>query len=106
MGDWADLIVAGSRERHAERAREAEAKAAELDAVEAKELTKEEKAEAARAAHAEAERERAERIAASVQQSVRMRAAARRPMTEWERQSAGQALGEGWDTWEGPQPAA
>ncbi|WP_406462321.1 hypothetical protein OH768_44210 [Streptomyces sp. NBC_01622] len=106
MSDWVDLAVDGMRTRQAERAKAAEAKAAELDAEAAKEQTPEEKAEATRKARTEAEQERAEKIAARVQQGVRLRAAARRPMTEWERQVAGQALGEAWDSWDGPPPAA
>lgn len=102
MADWVELAYQGMQKRQAERAREAETKAAEVEAAEAKELTKTEREAAAREARLEAERERAERIAASVRETRRLRAAARKPMTEYERRSVGQALGEGWDHWEPP----
>lgn len=102
MTDWVEMAYEGMRTRQAARAKAAEEKASLIEAEEAKELTKAEKEAAAREARMESERERAERIAARVQETQRLRAAARRPMTAHERQMAGQALGEGWDNWDGP----
>nr|WSY53802.1 hypothetical protein OG999_29285 [Streptomyces sp. NBC_00886] len=106
MDDWVTQAYTGMQERQAKRAQEVAEKAALLDAEQAAEPTKAEAEQAARTTREKAERERAEKIAASVQQGVRLRAAARRPMTTWERQVATQALGE-VDHWDGPGgPAA
>lgn len=102
MTDWVTEAYEGMRKRQAERVREAEERAARVEAEEAKEPTRAEKEAADRAARVESERERAERIAARVQETQRLRVAAHRPMTGYERQMAGQALGEGVDHWDGP----
>lgn len=103
--DWAARVVAGMRERtEKERAAEA-AREAELDAADAVKPTRAEQEQARREARERAERERAERIAASVQAARERRVKAWRPMSDYDRQVAAQALGPQWDHYDGPGAA-
>lgn len=105
MTDWTDLVVAGARKRAEDKQRAAEARSAELDALEAEEESPEDKARREREAREAKAAAVYEAIAASVQRSAAARAKARPPMSEYDRQVAAQALGEGWDVYDGP-PAA
>ncbi|WP_328845461.1 hypothetical protein [Streptomyces sp. NBC_00258] len=106
MGNWAEMVVEAAAQRAAERARAKEESGSRVLAEEAALPAEAEQEAADREARETKQREQYEGIAARVQRQVRARRSARAPMTEWERQTAGQALGEGWDNWEGPPPAA
>jgi acetyl-CoA carboxylase carboxyltransferase component len=103
--DWVALAYEGMRVRQAQRAKEAEERGERVLEEEAKEQTREEKEAAAKLARKQSELERAEQIAASVQEGARLRARAARPMTDYEKRMVGQALPAGWDHWDGPDAA-
>lgn len=105
MGDWVTAAYEGMQARQAARTRAAEEKAAEVEAEQAGEPSREEEEAAARTARQAAEQGRAEQVAARMQETKRLRAKARPPLSAYERQMVGQALGEGVDHWDGP-PAA
>ncbi|MFJ9376825.1 hypothetical protein [Streptomyces sp. NPDC101455] len=103
MSDWAQRIVDGMRDRQAARERAAEARAVEVDA----ELAAEEPAADRRRRLGEerdrAESARAERLADHMREQREARARAARPLSAYDRQMVGQALGPEWD--DGPDAA-
>lgn len=103
---WARRAVEAATTRAAAHAKEATERGERIAAEEAQQLPRAEQEVVDRKAREAKAREQYEAIAASVQRSAAARAKARRPMSEYDRKIVGQALGEGWDTWEGPQPAA